>query len=67
MANRLAEPHAFAQSICHTAGEVLLLLEYLVDSIRVEVHLKVVANQLELLLCSTQLAGGHRVVFEAFE
>ena len=37
VANRLAEPCAFAQSIRHTAGEVLLLLEYLVDSIRVEV------------------------------
>ena len=38
MANHLTEPHAFAQSIHHTAGEVLLLLEYLVDSIRAEVR-----------------------------
>ena len=38
VANRLAEPRAFTQSVCHTAGEVLLLLEYLVDSIRAEVR-----------------------------
>ena len=38
VANHLAEPRDFAQSIRHTAGEVLLLLEYLVDSIRVEVR-----------------------------
>ena len=38
MANCLAEPRAFAQFVRHTAGEVLLLLEYLVDSIRAEVR-----------------------------
>ena len=38
VANRLAEPRSFTQSIHHTAGEVLLLLEYLVDLIRVEVR-----------------------------
>ena len=38
VANSLAEPRAFAQFIRHTAGEVLLLLEYLVDSIRAEVR-----------------------------
>ena len=38
VANRLAKPCAFAQSVRHAAGEVLLLLEYLVDSIRAEVR-----------------------------
>ena len=38
VANHLAEPRAFAQSVRHTTGGVLLLLEYLVDSIRAEVR-----------------------------
>ena len=38
VANHLTEPRTFSQSICHIAGEVLLLLEYLVDSIRAEVR-----------------------------
>ena len=38
VANRLSKPRAFTQSVRHTAGEVLLLLEYLVDSIRDEVR-----------------------------
>ena len=38
VANRLAGPRACAQSVRHTTGEVLLLLEYLVDSIRVGVR-----------------------------
>ena len=50
VADHLAKPRAFAQSICHTAGEVLLLLGLLANSIRAEACRRVGAAAGDLVL-----------------